>query len=762
MSSEEQPPTGDELLDNVNRGRFEFCRDGELVGWLSYSQPEPSRYALQYTEVDADHRHQGVGGAMVRRVLDEIRARQGTVTAICPFVADYLSKTTTYVDLVAPRHPGVSDQANAESVRPKAAGETSETCVGDLSEERYRGSTTWTRGGLEFLRGFLGDRRSGTFVLGAAMVFSLSWANIAQDSYRSFWSTEVEVAFGTHAAALSVRELVNQGLMTFFFLVVGLEARREWDLGDLRDRRRSLLPLSIGLTGLILPALIFVFVNLTFAGGSPHAWGTAMSTDTAMALGALSLLERSASPRVRQFLITVLVADDIGSLFVIAAFYSGEVRLPLVGAAAAAFVLFWWLQRARVPWPLLVAAGSVGWLLTRTSGIDPIIGGLVIGLLAPAYAPALGNLEHATLGMRSFREQPTPSAARTAIAQLRAALSPNAKLLQHFALFVSLLVVPLFVVANLGIQINTTLLHRAFTDPITWGILGGLLVGKPAAYALVPWVVRALTRGRLMPPVAAGEVLTAGVISSMGFTVTVLVATKALTGTAFDDAVVGALAALLIAPLLAVAWARVPQLLPSRLTGALLKPGAPIVVDLVSEVDDENDHVRGRPDAGVTIVEYGDFECPYCGQAEESLTEVLHRLPAQVRYVWRHLPLVDVHPAAWRAALASEAAAAQDAFWPMHDALLAHRAELEELDLVDLAASLGLDSERFVTDFEAARTSHKVVSDIESARLSGVAGTPTLFINGVRHEGDYGPAALLEAVHLVVQPGSGQPLAGRG
>lgn len=238
----------------------------------------------------------------------------------------------------------------------------------------------------------------------------------------------------------------------------------------------------------------------------------------------------------------------------------------------------------------------------------------------------------------------------------------------------------------------------------------------------------------------------------MGFTVTVLVATMALRGTAFDDAVLGALASLLIAPLLAVGGARLPHLLPGRLGGGLRRPGAPVLVDLVSEVDDAHDHVRGRPDAGVTIVEYGDFECPYCGRAEQSLTTVLNRLPAHVRYVWRHLPLVDVHPAAWRAALASEAAAAQDAFWPMHDALLAHRTELEQLDLVGLAVSLGLDADQFVADFDSARTSHKVAADVESARLSGVAGTPALFINGVRHEGDYGPAALLGAVRMVLQP----------
>lgn len=457
----------------------------------------------------------------------------------------------------------------------------------------------------------------------------------------------------------------------------------------------------------------------------------------------------------------MLVADDIGSLVVITVIYSGHVHMPLAAGAALTFAGYWWLQRFRTPWPVLATVGSGGWLLTRSSGVDPIISGLVLGLASAAYAPALGSLEHATRGMRSFREQPSASAARTAIVQLRAALSPNAQLQQLFAGLVSVIVVPLFVVANLGIRVDAAILHRAFAGPITWGILAGLLLGKPAAYALVPWAARVLSRGRLLPPVPGGDVVTAGVISSMGFTVTVLVAAAALHGPSYDDAVIGALAALLVAPAASIGWARLPRLLPDRLGAALRRPGAPVLVDLVSEVDDARDHVRGSSEAGITIVEYGDFECPFCGVAEESLTTVLHQLPTQVRYVWRHLPLVDVHPASWRAALAAEAAAAQGAFWPMHDTLLARRSELEQLDLVGVADSLGLDVDRFVADLESARTSQRVAADVESARLSGVAGTPTLFINGVRHEGDYGPASLASAVRMVMQPDAGRPQADR-
>jgi predicted GNAT family acetyltransferase len=122
MSSEEQAPTAEDLMDNTSQGRFELYRDGELVGWLYYTHLKPNRYALQHTEVDSSHQHQGVAGAMVRRVLDEVRTREGTITAIFPFVVDYLSRTTTHADLIDARHPGYSDRAAAEAASAKAGG----------------------------------------------------------------------------------------------------------------------------------------------------------------------------------------------------------------------------------------------------------------------------------------------------------------------------------------------------------------------------------------------------------------------------------------------------------------------------------------------------------------------------------------------------------------------------------------------------------------------------------------------------------------
>jgi len=122
MSSEGQVPVAEELIDDIDERRFELYRDGELVGWLSYTHLKPNRYALRHTEVEPNHQHQGVGRAIVRRVLDEIRARQGTITAICPFVVDYLSRTTADADLVDPLHPGYTDLAAAEAARAKPGG----------------------------------------------------------------------------------------------------------------------------------------------------------------------------------------------------------------------------------------------------------------------------------------------------------------------------------------------------------------------------------------------------------------------------------------------------------------------------------------------------------------------------------------------------------------------------------------------------------------------------------------------------------------
>jgi protein-disulfide isomerase len=236
-----------------------------------------------------------------------------------------------------------------------------------------------------------------------------------------------------------------------------------------------------------------------------------------------------------------------------------------------------------------------------------------------------------------------------------------------------------------------------------------------------------------------------GLIAGVGFTVALLIATLAFDGTQLKEAKLGILSAALGASLLTWLLFRATALLPRRQrTRALIGTADPLV-DLYIGVDPERDHIRGPMDAPVTVVEYGDFECPYCGQAEPVLRELLREF-GDVRYVWRHLPLNDVHPNTQLAAEASEAAADQGAFWEMHDLLLDNQDALRPDDLIRYANRLGLDIELFAHALRQHTSAPRVADDVDSADLSGVSGTPTFFINGRRHYGAYDIETLSAAV----------------
>jgi protein-disulfide isomerase len=191
---------------------------------------------------------------------------------------------------------------------------------------------------------------------------------------------------------------------------------------------------------------------------------------------------------------------------------------------------------------------------------------------------------------------------------------------------------------------------------------------------------------------------------------------------------------------------RVTARLPAEVRARQLLGTAEELLDLAEDVDPERDHVRGPDTAPVTLVEYGDYECPYCGQAEVVIRELLEEFGDELRYVWRHLPLNDVHSNAQMAAEAAEAAGAQGAFWPMHDKLLSSQDELTPRDLKRYAEELGLDVERFWDELRRREHADRVADDVASADASGVAGTPSFFINGRRHQGAYDVQTLTVAV----------------
>ena len=328
---------------------------------------------------------------------------------------------------------------------------------------------------------------------------------------------------------------------------------------------------------------------------------------------------------------------------------------------------------------------------------------------------------------------------------MRTAVSPNDRLQQLWHPWTSYLIVPLFGLANAGIPIDVGFLAQAYTSPITLGIAIGYVVGKPAGVMTVSALVDKATRGRLRPPVGWMAALGGGTLAGMGFTVSLLVASVAFTGVELREATLGVLTASVVAAVLTWLVFQTASRLPSPLRARALLGQSAAIVDLADPVDSDRDHIRGPADAHVTLVEYGDFECPYCGQAEPIVRELLTDF-GDLRYVWRHLPLNDVHPRAQLAAEASEAAAAQGAFWPMHDLLIEHQDELAAKDLIRYAEQLGLDVKSFTEDLKSHRWSDRVAADVESADVSGVAGTPSFFVNGQRQAGAYDLTTLSRAV----------------
>jgi Na+/H+ antiporter NhaA len=603
------------------------------------------------------------------------------------------------------------------------------------------GRTAWARNLGAPVRDFLSTETGGAVVLIGAVVVALLWANSPwPDSYEDLWTTDLSVALGDHVFHATLREWVNQGLMTLFFLVVGLEAKRELDVGELRERGRIGLPALASLGGMAGAVIVY----LAFNAGGPGAsgWGAAISTDTALALGVLALVAGNAPARLRVFLLSMVVVDDLVALLVIAVVYTEHISWTALGIAVGLFALLFPLRFAgRWRLPAAAVIGVAVWVAMFESGIDPVIAGLAVGLVLSAYPPGREDLERATELTRQFRETPTPELARSAQRGVASAISPNERLQYRLHPWTSFAIVPVFALANAGIHLDGALLSDAVTSPITIGIALGYVVGKPLGIVTAAYVATRRPRSKL--PVTWPGLWMIGASTGVGFTVSFLIAGLAFTGQRLDEAKIGVLVAALLSPVIVYAIREAIGRLPDSVRQRqLLGAATSQIVDLSDDIDPERDHIRGRPDAPVTLLEYGDFECPYCGTAEPTIHELLRRFEDEVRFVFRHLPLNDVHSSAQFAAEGAEAAAAQGAFWEMYDLLLAHQDELSPRDLIGYAAQLGLDTDRFRDDLRQRRHAARVAEDVASADASGVSGTPTFFVNGRRHDGVYDVAAL--------------------
>ena len=363
------------------------------------------------------------------------------------------------------------------------------------------------------LRRFLETEAAGGVVLVIAAAVALAWANSPWDgAYQSLWHTELTVGLGRWAHSEDLRHWVNDALMTLFFLVVGLEIKRELVTGDLRDPRVAALPAIAALGGMVVPALLYLAVA---AGtGASRGWGIPMATDIAFAVGVLALLGRRVPPALKLFLLTLAIVDDIGAVVVIALFYAGELNLGFLGGAVAVLAGMVALRRAGVSGIAPYAVGGVGvWALTLASGVHATIAGVALGLLTPAVPVKAGSV------------------------------SPVERLERRLHPWTSFLVVPLFALANAGVDIGGDGPVR-----VTVGVVVGLVLGKTVGITLASWAAVRLGLARLPKGVSWPMLAGTGAVAGIGFTVSLFVTELAFDpGPVQDAAKVGVLAASVLA-----------------------------------------------------------------------------------------------------------------------------------------------------------------------------------------------------------------------
>jgi protein-disulfide isomerase len=316
-------------------------------------------------------------------------------------------------------------------------------------------------------------------------------------------------------------------------------------------------------------------------------------------------------------------------------------------------------------------------------------------------------------------------------------LSPNERVQHALHPVSSFVVVPVFALANAGVDLGGDVVGRVVGSPLVLAVVLGLVVGKSVGIPIGSWLATRRWLGGQALAVGWPSLVSASSVAGIGFTMSLLIAELSYDGTTLDEAKLGILLASLVAAILSVAMFHAVSLLPRELLGRAEAMTSRPLSDLTEAVDPERDHVRGARDAAVTLVEYGDYECPYCGRAAPVVKQLLDRFDGRLRFVFRHLPLTDVHPNAALAAQAAEAAGAQGRFWEMHDVLFASQDALDMESLRRHATRLRLDVERFEEDLREGRHAGRVAQDVNTAGEAGVAGTPTFFINEVRHRGAY-------------------------
>ncbi|NMH99402.1 Na+/H+ antiporter NhaA [Pseudonocardia sp. K10HN5] len=382
-------------------------------------------------------------------------------------------------------------------------------------------------------RSFLRTESGSAVLLLAAAVIALLWANLSS-SYEAFWHTPLSISLDGFGLTEDLRHWVNDGLMVLFFFSVGLEISREMTIGELRGARAVAAPTLAAIGGLTVPAALYLLFN---AGGpAAGAWGIAISTDTAVLLGVLALVGPRCPDQLRIFLLALSIVDDIGAVLAIAVFYTKHVDLVALLLAVVLFAALVGLRFVNF-WrtPIYALIGVIMWFAVLRSGVHPSVVGVALGLLVNAYAPQPRDIARVQVLARSLVIDPTPTRALAAQAAVTEAVSPNERLQLRLQPWSSYVIVPLFVLANAGIVFDSQTIAAALRSPITWGVVAGLVVGKPIGVSAGTWLALKTGIGRVPDTLRWGQLIGGAALSGIGFTVALFITELALDDPALQN-----------------------------------------------------------------------------------------------------------------------------------------------------------------------------------------------------------------------------------
>jgi len=410
---------------------------------------------------------------------------------------------------------------------------------------------------------FTHDQKTGSILLIICTLAALLLANSSFDrDYESLLLTETGLVFGDWSLAMSLRHWINEGLMSLFFFVLGLEIKRELLVGELRGARRSLPMIAAALGGMLVPALLYAAFN----AGTPlvHGWGIPMATDTAFAVGVLALLHKHIPAGLTAFLTALAILDDLGAILVIAVFYTASLDLSFLAAAALLLMLLIVLNMIGIRRPsMYFLVGGLVWLAMLGSGVHPTVAGVLVALTVPArpkrgpkwFVKQTHELAEEFASLERGSDKPLlGEEAQHAVAEqvqdtVEKATTPLQRWESYLETPVALLVMPVFALANAGIPLNLQGLSGLWSEPFAQGIILGLVLGKAVGITSMTWISLRLGLGQLPAGVRMRHIAGIGLLGGMGFTMSIFITNLGFTSE--PAALVTAKTAILLASLVA-------------------------------------------------------------------------------------------------------------------------------------------------------------------------------------------------------------------